>query len=562
MDIFKKIVSQITDLYKKSSLTQKLIALGVIVVVIIAVVFMFSTSAKPTKTILYSDLNVKDFGAITKKLQEMNYKFVTRGNEIWVDPKDKEYIKMKLAQVNIIPEGIKGWELFDTEKWSTTDFERDINKRRAIVGEITRHIKLLDDVEDCSINLAMPKKELYVDQEKPVTASIIITPAPFSDILKNPDKIKGIINLVAFAVDGLDKDNIVITDNHGNILSDFTSADKDKFLDIAKKEFRIKELLRTRMLDQIREGLKKFIGEDKVDMNLDLELDFDQQELKKTEYLPTVLKKDNPLTPYDESQVVEKVTRSEKTVNEKFEGPGFVPEGAPGVEPNLPPGYKEAANKYAKYKKDENIRNYEIGQLTSKTKRSPYKITRVSAAVWVDGIWKRVYNNKGQLIITNNKILREYSPRTQEEIRKFTDIVKASVGFNAARGDQVVVRNVQFDRSKQFEREDLKELKSRQLRRIMVISLLVLVLLFVGTLMARAVRKEMERRRRLQEEEFLRQQELLRQKALEAAEAEGPENEMSLEEQARLEMEENAKNLAKEHPDTVAQLLRTWMMEE
>ena len=81
----------------------------------------------------------------------------------------------------------------------------------------------------------------------------------------------------------MSKDNIVVTDNHGNILSDFSSADQDRFLDIAKKEWRIKETLRSRMLNQIREGLKKFIGHDKVDMNLELELDFDQQELEKME---------------------------------------------------------------------------------------------------------------------------------------------------------------------------------------------------------------------------------------------------------------------------------------
>ena len=43
----------------------------------------------------------------------------------------------------------------------------------------------------------------------------------------------------------------------------------------------------------------------------------------------------------------------------------------------------------------------------------------------------------------------------------------------------------------------------------------------------------------------------------------GPEGvEMSVEERARLEIQENAVNMAREHPEDVAQLIRTWLMEE
>jgi flagellar M-ring protein FliF len=54
----------------------------------------------------------------------------------------------------------------------------------------------------------------------------------------------------------------------------------------------------------------------------------------------------------------------------------------------------------------------------------------------------------------------------------------------------------------------------------------------------------------------------MREAALRAAEDEGVDVELSLEEKARLELQENAINLAKERPDDVAQLLRTWLAEE
>ena len=78
----------------------------------------------------------------------------------------------------------------------------------------------------------------------------------------------------------------------------------------------------------------------------------------------------------------------------------------------------------------------------------------------------------------------------------------------------------------------------------------------------RLVAKEIERRRRIREEELARQHQLAREMALKSAEEEASEIEMSLEDKTRLEMQENAINLAREHPEDVAQLIRTWLTEE
>jgi len=231
---------------------------------------------------------------------------------------------------------------------------------------------MLEDVEDVSIEIAMPEPELYLDQESPYTASVIITPAPYSDILENPKKIQGIINLVAFGVDKLKPENIVVTDNRGRVLSDFDAEERVDYLARAREEWEIKEKLRLRMQREVGEKLKAVLGEDKVDVSVQVELDFDQKKIEKTEYIPIVKREDNPLTPYDETEVVLNVVRSEKETQEHFEGMGFVPEGPPGVEPNIPPGYKETLQEGTKYDKKETVINYEISQQVSKIDAAPY----------------------------------------------------------------------------------------------------------------------------------------------------------------------------------------------
>jgi len=563
---FKKLLENIKNIYSKLNQTQRLILFGIGALIIVGFFFLVSFSSKPSEALLFqSPLEQYDFTRITNKLTEWNVDYKTQEGEFITvrDETTSAYLRMKIGQSGLLPQGIKGWELFDIQKWTTTDFERDVNKRRAIIGEITRHIKLLEDVEHVSIQVTMPEPQLYIDNEEPYTASVIITPSPYSDILTNKKKIQGIISLIASGVDRLKPENVVVTDHHGNILSDFAAEEDVNYLTRAREEWKIKERLRLKTQSEIREKLKAVLGEDKVDVSVELVLDFDQKKVEKTEFIPIVKRQDNPETPYDETEVELNVVRSEKDTSEYFEGVGFVPEGPPGVEPNIPPGYKEALGEGTKYEKTEKVKNYEISQQVSHIESSPYRLKRISVAVWVDGTWKKVFDEHRKPVITDEGgIKREYISRTPEEMRSYEDIVKGAIGYDPTRKDTVVVKNIQFDRVKEFELEDAYLKRREQIRKTLLSALIALFSIFIITLAYRAIAREVARRKRIREEELARQQQLMREAALKTAEAEGVVVELSAEEKARLEMQENVMNLAREHPEEVAKLIRTWLAEE
>jgi len=524
MDEFlKKLLDNVKNIYAKLNQTQRLILFGIGALIIVGFVFLVSFSSRQTEALLFqSPLEQYDFTRITNKLTEWDVDYRMREEKFIVvkDEQTSAYLRMKLGEAGVLPSGIKGWELFDIQKWTTTDFERDVNKRRAIIGEITRHIRLLEDVEDVSIQVTMPEAELYLDSEEPYTASVIITPSPYSDILTNKKKIKGIIDLIASGVDRLKPENVVVTDNRGNILSDFEGDEDVTYLTRAKEEWKIKEKLRLQLQNEIREKLKSVLGEDRVDVAVEIELDFDQMKVEKTEFIPIIKRPDNPETPYDETEVALNVVRSEKDTAEHFEGVGFVPEGPPGVEPNIPPGYKEAMGEGTKYDKTENVKNYEISQQVLHIESSPYKIERISAAVWVDGTWKKIYNENGKPVLTETGgIKREYISRTPEEMRSYEDIVKGAIGYNAVRKDTVVVKNIQFDRVKEFELEDAYLKRREQIRKTLLSALIALFAIFIITLAYRAIAREVARRKRIKEEELARQQQLMREAALKTADA-------------------------------------------
>jgi flagellar M-ring protein FliF len=149
-----------------------------------------------------------------------------------------------------------------------------------------------------------------------------------------------------------------------------------------------------------------------------------------------------------------------------------------------------------------------------------------------------------------------------EDIRQTQILIQNAIGFSAIRGDSVTVHNIQFDRTKQFHDEDDAYFRQKQLQTAIVIVLIGLAVLLFGFVIFRIVSQAIERKRRLEAEERARREEALRQQALMQAEEDGMDVSISVEERTRMELMENVATMAREHPEDVAQLIRTWILEE
>jgi len=566
-DFFKKIGEFFSSNLSKLNQTQKIIIFSVIGVIVIALIIIIAFSSKPDKTLLFQKpLTPEDYAKVTKALQDLNADFSTKEDKYIIvkDQKTAQTLRMKLGQQGIIPNNVTGWELFDTQKWTTTDFERDVNLKRAIKGEIERQLKLLDGVEECYLNIAWPKESLFSNTAQEITASLTIIPKPYSNILENRKQIEGIKKLVAFGIPGLKEENVVITDPSGNIVSDFSSQDNTAYLEIVKQQLQIKERERVKIEQRIRDQLQKIIGKNKIDIQLDIDIRFDQVQSEANKIIPVVIKPDNPNTPYDDSVIVPNVTISEQTIQKEYKGPQTIPEGPPGTEPNVPPGYKELLPSSVVVNENQQTKNYEVSTEKVVSSMTPYQINKVSCSVMVDGIWEVEVDSKGNLVVDKTKLgyKRKYTPLSDDELKKIEEVVKGAIGYDKARGDIVTVQNIPFNHEAEFAAEDAIIKRKDLLRKALITSFASILVFLLIIVLYRVISAEVQRRKKLKEEELLRKQQELREKALRAAEKEGIEVELSMEEKARLEMQENAINVAREHPEEVAKLIRTWLAED
>ena len=564
----RALLAQLGTLWGKWSVTQKAILFSVLGVTVLAVVLIGVFSAAPSMVPLIGTpvKEENDRARILGVLDQEGVKYKTGpDNMIYVeDQKTARRIRTILFREDLIPARTDPWAIFDVERWTLTDFERDVNLQRALTKSLEQHILGVDDVDAVSVTLVVPKKELFEEDQKQVSASVILTPRPGSDIAANRKKIEGIQKIIKFAVAGLKDENLVITDQNGIQLNDFEGQMGVDRIEIARRELKTKKELEQQYKSEILNSLRGMFGADRVQIvKIDILLDMSKQTVNTEEHFPVTIRKDNPRTPFDESEVVASITLSKEVKEEQFEGTGFNPEGPPGQEGQTPPAYKDLSNLVGKYSQSSMIQNEVVNKRSTVEEKSPWAISRITAAVAIDGVWKRVYNAQGQLELnTDGSIKREYLPVTDGDLKKAEALLRDAVGFSRDRGDSVTVEHLQFDRNRQFGDEDLELRQQRQVRSTILSVIIGLAGLLAAIVLYRLLAKEMERRRRLKEEELARQHQAMREAALRRAEEEGAEVELSVEDRARLEMQENAVNMAREHPEDVAQLIRTWLLEE
>jgi flagellar M-ring protein FliF len=566
-EFFKKILGHIKNIWGKWSIFQKALLVGIVVLAIAGVVALFGVSSKPSYVPVFSrQINDPDaLDRIVRRIDEEGVKSVVSPSGLVQVADENTARRMRgiLIREDLVPKDTDPWAIFDKERWTATDFTNNVNFRRAQTQMITDHIKALDDVDNANVTVVVPEKELFRSDQNPVSASVIITPRPGSDITTNIKKVEGIQKLLKYAIEGLKDENIVITDQNGNVLNDFEGLkDWGRQALIERQQKQIQQLEVTYRA-KVLQALQSTFSADRVrDLNIKIEMDMSKKAVQTTEFFPFTEKSRTPGLAYDDSVIHPSVTRSTQTSTTKWEGTGYNPEGPAGVEGQTPPAFRDMSNLYGRMTQETNVLNEEINKKETQEDRSP-QIDRVTVSVNIDGKWKMKFDEKGKPIVqSDGTIEREYSPVPQEQLRAATALIQNAVGYNPQRGDSVTVQNIPFERGEEFSKQDAEYFRKKQLQTMIVIFIVGLTILLLGFIIFRGIAREIERRKQQAEKDRAMREQALRESEMMRAEQEGMDVSISVAERTRMELMESVTNLAKEHPEDCAKLIRTWLLEE
>lgn len=405
----------------------RLIALAAVVLFLISFFVYLATQLNSTSySVLYTDLELEDAKQIVERLESSNvkYKLAKNGTEILVPTDVVNKMRVDTAELALASKGSNvGYELFDnTDALGSTNFVQNVNLVRALEGELARSVRSVDNIKSARVHLVLPKREMFSREEQKPSASVVIRTinGPLSE-----QSVSAIQKLIAASVPKLSVKDVAIVDSSGNLL---TEEKNKKLQDISRNE-EIHRELEQQMTERLQLLLDKSLGLGTSRAQVYLEMDFDQVVTNEEIYDP------------DGQVVRSEATSSGTSATTDKNAPVTVAQNIPNGDNVL-----EGEGSYTQSTNDESTVNYEISKIVRNKIKNNGTISRMTAAVIVDGIYER--DSEGKIV---------YRPRTEEEMRKLSDLVKSAVGYNPDRGDMVEVKNLQFAR------EDLKPEKVEEI---------------------------------------------------------------------------------------------------
>jgi flagellar M-ring protein FliF len=128
---------------------------GVVAVLVALVMFM----GKEPNELLYSNLDLKEASQVTQALAQAGIKYETKGDGSTIMvPRDKvASARLMVAGKGLVSSGSIGYEIFDSNNaLGQTDFVQQLNRQRALQGELERTIKAMQGVNAVRVHLVLP----------------------------------------------------------------------------------------------------------------------------------------------------------------------------------------------------------------------------------------------------------------------------------------------------------------------------------------------------------------------------------------------------------------------
>jgi flagellar M-ring protein FliF len=386
---------------------------------------------QPDYRVLFTNLSDRDGGSVVGALSQMNvpYRFTEMGGVIMV-PADKVHdVRLRLASQGLPKGGSVGFELMESQKFGTTQFQERLNYQRGLEGELARSIMALAAVSTARVHLALPAQSGFFREQQRPSASVLVSVHPGRGLDRS--QIAGIVHLVASSVPDMTPKQVSVIDQTGALLSNQGDAGGPVGLD--PNQLQYLRAMEQAYISRIVEIVEPIVGRGNVRAQVTADVDFSLQESTAEQYRPN--QGDEPAA-----------VRSQQ-VNEANNGATTAPaQGVPGALANTPPapatapvngpgqalpqGGQAGANRESRR---EQTTNYEVDKTVKVVRSATGNIKRLTAAVVVNH--RRTVDEEGKVT---------FAPLDPKEVEQIQSLVREAIGFTKDRGDALNVVNAPF----------------------------------------------------------------------------------------------------------------------
>ena len=310
--------------------------------------------------------------------------------------------------------------LSDDSSITTSQFMEQVRYIAAMENELARSISQINSIKSARVHLASPKESVFVRNRTPAKASVVVTPFPGRVV--SASQVQAIVHMVASSVPYLAADGVSVVDQRGKLLTDsskFASMQLNGEQMIHKQQ--MEEIYRNR----IDSFLSPVVGIGNVRSEVDMQIDFTEIESTFEDY------DGNNAGPLARSEVL----------NVEQEPVGGAASGIPGAASNTSPTNGSAVTEAEmNTTSSQTTRNYEMDREIRYVRNKGAKVEKISVAVVINDLVK----------VPNTEAQAEGAPAvavgySQEDLDRFSDLIKGVIGFDETRGDTVKIIAIPFD---------------------------------------------------------------------------------------------------------------------
>ncbi len=179
--------------------------------------FLHMVSA-PGYTTLASGVDPAQTGKMTSALSAhgINYRLQNNGTAIAVQDNQTAEARVALAGAGVLGNTQPGFELFDKQSLGESNFQQQVTYQRALQGQLEATINSVQGVSGAQVELVLPsaQNQIFGEGQSAASAAVLLSGTSILD----PSSVRGIAQLVASSVPGLQLSKVTITGASGQLL--------------------------------------------------------------------------------------------------------------------------------------------------------------------------------------------------------------------------------------------------------------------------------------------------------------------------------------------------------
>jgi len=363
--------------------------------------------AQPDWAPLYGGLSGEDASAITAQLEAdgVAYQLSDGGTSILVPQESVYPERLNLAAAGLTGGSAggsnSGWSLLDEQGITATEFQQNVAYQRALSTELSNTLRAMDGVDNAVVQLAIPERSVFSEDDDEPTASVLLKLAAGEDL--SDTQVQSVTHLVAGSVANLDPDQVTVSDQDGNLLSGASSGTAGAASAAGQADTQT-AAFESRMNNAVENVLNAVVGPNNSRVQVNATLNFDDTKTTSKTYSQT---RPNP------------PPLSEATVDETYTGTGNAAGGTLGT--TLPNGVANGTGT-GNYARQQSTVNNAVNQSVEEVKTAPGSVERMTVAV-----------------VLNSQTAGAMSAAEASQL------VTNALGLDPARGDAVQVSVLPFD---------------------------------------------------------------------------------------------------------------------